>query len=160
MSSVEFGKNRVQYKKFKWRYYQSRNFNTYFSQGGLAMGKIVTQVAEEELPLLEEFVEYGMQRRANIVLYNSFTEMKQSNIGLGIDWQNTGGVTKLVNNKLLVYYDGNQNNLRKQLRQGIARVLVERSSQMADGRIYRLCRGKLEPRPGRQAQIIPALRKL
>ncbi|MCU0380044.1 MAG: hypothetical protein MUE58_02540 [Chitinophagaceae bacterium] len=125
VSSVEFGKNRVQYKKFKWRYYQSRNFNTYFSQGGLAMGKIVTQVAEEELPLLEEFVEYGMQRRANIVLYNSFTEMKQSNIGLGIDWQNTGGVTKLVNNKLLVYYDGNQNNLRKQLRQGIARVLVE-----------------------------------
>jgi hypothetical protein len=125
VSSVEYGKNRVQYKKFKWRYYQSRNFNTYFSQGGLSLGKSVTLIAEEELPQLEEFVEYGMQRRTNIIVYNSFTEYKQSNIGLGIDWQNTGGVTKLVNNKVLVYYDGNHNNLRRQVRQGIARVLVE-----------------------------------
>jgi hypothetical protein len=125
VSSVEFGKNRVQYKKFKWRYYQSRNFNTYFSQGGLSLGKIVSQMAEEELPQLEEFVEYGMQRRTNLVVYNSYTDYRQSNIGLGIDWQNTGGVTKLVNNKVLVYYDGNHNNLRRQVRQGIARVLVE-----------------------------------
>src|SRR5690606_40846724 len=32
VNSVEFGKNRVQYEKFKWRYYQTRNFNVYFSQ--------------------------------------------------------------------------------------------------------------------------------
>jgi hypothetical protein len=125
VNMVEYGKNRVQYKKFSWRYYQTRNFNTYFSQGGLALGKIAAQVAEEELPQLEEFVEYGLQRRANIVVYNSFTDMRQSNIGIGIDWQNTGGVTKLVNNKLPVYYDGNHANLRRQIRQGIARILVD-----------------------------------
>ncbi len=125
VSSVEFGKNRVQHKKFTWRYYQTRNFNSYFSQGGLSLGKIVAQVAEEELPQLEEFVEYGLQRRSNIVVYNSFTDLQQSNIGIGIDWQNTGGVTKLVNNKMIVYYDANHNNLRKQVRQGIARILVE-----------------------------------
>jgi hypothetical protein len=82
-------------------------------------------VAEEELGAIEEFVEYGLQRRANIVIYNSFTDYKQSNIGLGIDWQNTGGVTKLVNNKILLYFDGNLNELRIRLRQGIAQVLVE-----------------------------------
>jgi len=125
VSTVQFGKNRVQHKKFTWRYYQSRNFNNYFSQGGLSLGKIVAQVAEEELPQLEEFVEYGMQRRANIVIYNSFTDLQQSNIGIGIDWQNTGGVTKLVNNKMIVYYDANHHNLRKQVRQGIARILVD-----------------------------------
>lgn len=125
VSTVEYGKNRVQHKKFTWRYYQTRNFNNYFSQGGLSLGKIVAQVAEEELPQLEEFVEYGMQRRANIVIYNSFTDLQQSNIGIGIDWQNTGGVTKLVNNKMIVYYDANHHNLRKQVRQGIARILVD-----------------------------------
>jgi len=102
VSSVVFGKNRVQYKNFKWRFYQTRNFNTYFSQGGLALGKFVAQVAEQELPGLEEFVEYSLQRRGNIVVYNSFTDYKQSNIGLGIDWQQTGGVTRLVNNKVIV----------------------------------------------------------
>lgn len=125
VSSVEFGKNRVQYQKFSWKYYQSDNFNTYFSQDGLALGKYVAQVAEEELPGLEEFVEYGMQRRANIVVYNNFDEMRQSNIGLGIDWQTTGGVTRLVNNKMLVYFDGNHQNLRRQIRQGIAQILVQ-----------------------------------
>jgi hypothetical protein len=124
VSAVQYGKNRVQYQKFKWKYYQTNNFNTYFSQDGLDIAKYVAQVAEKELPGLEEFVEYGLQRRANIAVYNSFDEMYQSNIGIGIDWQNTGGVTKLVNNKMLIYFDGNHENLRRQIRQGIAGVLV------------------------------------
>src|ERR1041384_8242235 len=111
VNAVEFGKNRVQYQKFKWKYYQTDNFNTYFSQDGLELGKYVAQIAEGELPGLEEFVEYGLQRRANIVIYNNYDEYRQSNIGLGIDWQNTGGVTKLVNNKLMLYFDGNHDNL-------------------------------------------------
>ncbi|MCU7548603.1 hypothetical protein OCK74_05715 [Chitinophagaceae bacterium LB-8] len=125
VSTVEYGKNRVQYQKFSWKYYQTDNFNTYFSQDGLEIGKYVAQIAERELPSIEEFVEYGMQRRANVVVYNNFDELQQSNIGLGIDWQNTGGVTKLVNNKMLVYFDANHNNLRRQVRQGIAQVLVQ-----------------------------------
>ena len=125
VNTVEFGKNRVQYQKFKWKYYQTENFNAYFSQDGLGLGKYVAQIAEAELPSIEEFVEYGLQRRANIVIYNNFDEMQQSNIGLGIDWQNTGGVTKLVNNKMVVYFDANHDNLRRQIRQGIAKVLVE-----------------------------------
>src|SRR3982750_897242 len=124
VNTVEYGKNRVQYQKFNWKYYQTENFRTYFSQDGLELGKYVAQVAEQELPQLEEFIEYGLQRRANIAVYNSFDEMQQSNIGLGIDWQNTGGVTRLVNNKMLLYFDGNHEHLRKQVRQGIAGVLV------------------------------------
>ena len=125
VSAVEFGKNRVQYKKISWKYYQTRNFNTYYHEGGLALGKFVAQVAEEELGSIEEFVEYGLQRRANIVVYNSFEEYKQSNIGIGIDWQNTGGVTKMVNNKIILFHDGNLNNLKIKIRQGIAKILVE-----------------------------------
>ncbi|OYW18850.1 MAG: hypothetical protein B7Z54_05200, partial [Sphingobacteriales bacterium 12-47-4] len=125
VSTVEFGKNRVQYQKFKWKYYQTDNFNTYFSQDGLQLGKYVAQIAEEELPKLEEFMEYGLQRRVNIVVYNNFDEMQQSNIGLGIDWQYPGGITKLVNNKMLVYFDGNHNNLKRQIRQGIAKVILQ-----------------------------------
>ncbi len=125
VNTVEFGKNRVQYQKFKWKYYQTENFNSYFSQDGLGLGKYVAQVAELELPSIEEFVEYGLQRRINIVVYNNYDEMQQSNIGLGIDWQNTGGVTKLVNNKMIVYFDGNHDNLRRQIRQGLAKILVD-----------------------------------
>jgi hypothetical protein len=125
IGTTEFGKNRVQYKKFKWAYFQTDNFNSYYSQNGEALGKYVAQVAEKELPDIENFVEYGLQRRANIVIYNSYDEMQQSNIGLSLDWQTSGGTTKLVNNKVLVYYNGDHANLRRQIRSGIARILLD-----------------------------------
>ncbi|PWT77364.1 MAG: hypothetical protein C5B59_04200, partial [Bacteroidetes bacterium] len=125
VNTVEFGQNRLQFKKFKWKYYQTPNFNTYFNQNGNPIAKYVAQLAEEELAGIEQFVEYGLQRRANIVLYNSYNEMEQSNIGLNLDWQTTGGITKLVNNKMIIYYTADHNKLRLQVRQGIARVLVE-----------------------------------
>ena len=124
-NTVQFGQNRIQYKQFKWRYFQTTNFNTYFNQGGLNLGKYVAQVAEEELPKLEKSMDYALRRRLNIVVYNNFGEMKQSNIGIGLEWQNTGGITKLVGNKMIVYYDGDHNRLRVQIREGIARVIVE-----------------------------------
>jgi hypothetical protein len=125
VNTVEFGKNRVQYRKFKWQYYQTQNFNTYFYENGQTIANYVTQIAETELPQIEQFVEYGLQRRTNIVIYNHFNELEQSNIGLNLDWQTTGGITKLVNNKMIVYYNGDHAHLRRQVRQGIARVLVD-----------------------------------
>src|SRR5438094_1833363 len=77
VNAVEFGKNRVQYQKFKWKYYQTSNFNTYFSQDGLELGKYVAQVAEQELPSLEEFVEYGSQRRINMAEYNNYDDYRK-----------------------------------------------------------------------------------
>ena len=125
VNMVEFGKNRVQHGKFNWRFYQSPNFNIYFTQNGLELAKFVGQVAEEELTGMEDFVEFAVQRRINIVLYNHFNDYKQSNIGLSNDWPNAGGVTKLVNNKMLLYYNGDHNDLRRQIREGIAKVLTQ-----------------------------------
>ena len=125
VNSVQFGKNRIQHKKFAWKFYQSPNFNTYTSQGGVELGKFVAQVAEEELPSIENFTEYSLQRRANIVVYNNYNDYKSSNIGLGMDWQNAGGSTKLVNNKIIVYYDGNHEHLKRGVREGIAKVLTD-----------------------------------
>ncbi len=125
VNTVEFGKNRIQHKKFKWKFYQSENFNSYMAQGGTELGKFVAQVAEEELPQLETFIEYGLQRRANIIIYTNFEDYKQSNLGLGIDWQQAGGLTKLVNNKMVVFFDGNHTHLRLQIREGIAKILSD-----------------------------------
>src|SRR5579875_2070013 len=125
VNTVDYGKNRIQYKKFHWKFYQTDNFNTYSSQGGLELGKFVAQVAEEELKSIEQATEYSLQRKANIIVYNTYDDYKQSNIGLGIDWQNAGGLTKLVNNKIVLYFNGDHENLRMQVRQGIARILTD-----------------------------------
>jgi hypothetical protein len=125
VNAVEFGKNRVQHKKLVWKFHQSPNFNTYTSQGGVELGKFVAQVAEQELGAIENFVEYALQRRANIIVYSNYDDYKSSNIGLGSDWQSAGGLTKLVNNKIVVYFDGNHANLKRQIKEGIAKVLSD-----------------------------------
>lgn len=125
VNTVEFGKNRVQYKKFSWKFYQSPNFNVYYNEGGLELAKFVVQLAEEELDSVENEVDYSLQRRATIVIYNNYEDYKTSNIGLGIDWQNAGGLTTLVNNKIPLYFDGNHNTFRLKVRQGIAKVLTD-----------------------------------
>ena len=125
VNAVEFGKNRVQFKNFKWSYYQTKNFNIYYHQNGEELAKFIAQSAEKELPQMEAAAEYSLQRRANIVVYNDYAEMQQSNIGLGIDWQNTGGGTKLVNNKMVVYFESDHQKLRLQVRHGIAQIITE-----------------------------------
>ncbi len=124
VNSVVFGRSRLQYKKFQWKFYQSKHFNTYVSQGGTELGRFVSLLAEEELPSIETFVEYSLEHRADIVVYNSYDDYKQSNIGSGLDLQNSGGMTTLVNNKLIVYFDGNHSHLKQQIREGIAKILM------------------------------------
>lgn len=145
INMVEYGRNKVQHKKFTWKYYQTRNFNVYYvvktkylnsdnnndvttanrSDNNEAIAKFVAQVAERELPDMENNAETGLQRRANLILYNSYTDYKQSNIGQQVDWQVPGGTTKLVNNKVAIYYNSDKSNLTLQIRESIARILVD-----------------------------------
>ena len=125
VNSVLFGRNRVQYNKFKWQYYQTKNFNVYFYNNGQELAKFVAQSAEKELPQIEAATEFSLQRRANIIVYNEFAHMQQTNIGLETDILKTGGTTKFVNNKMLVYFDANHANLKRQIREGIAEIITQ-----------------------------------
>lgn len=125
VSGVLFGKNRLQFKKFRWQYYQGQNFNVYFNEGGQEIAKFVLQQSQAELPQIEGAAEYSLQRRANIIVYNSYTDFQQTNIGLETDILSTGGVTKLVNNKMVVYFDANHANLKRQIRQGLANIITQ-----------------------------------
>ncbi len=125
VNTVDFGKNRIQYKKFDWKFYQTPNFNVYYNQDGLELAKFVVQLAEEELDSIEAAIDYSLQRRATLVLYNNYEDYKSSNIGLGIDWQNAGGLTTLVNNRIPLYFNGNHNTLRLKVREGIAKILTD-----------------------------------
>lgn len=124
VNAVEFGKNRIQYKKMKWKFYEGQSFNTYVNQGGTELGSFVSQMAEGELPDVEALMENNLRSKASIFVYNSYDEFKQSNIGLGTVVQTTDGITQLPNNKMVVYFDGNHQHLKVQIRQGIAKMIL------------------------------------
>jgi len=121
-----FGKSRVQYNDFYWQYYRFPKFDTYFYVSGNQLAEYVSEIALEELDRIEYNLEEILQRRMIFIIYNKQSEFRQSNIGLvtGADESNIGGVTRIVDNKVFVYYEGDHNKLRRQIRASITEVLI------------------------------------
>lgn len=125
-TQVEFGKNRVQYHKNfeEWSQYESDNFFIFWYGQSRNIGQTVAQLAELDFPEIQSLLEHRMNEKIQIIVYNDITDFKQSNIGEEEAFTSSIGQTKIVGNTLFVYYDGNQANLRRQIREGIASVYL------------------------------------
>ena len=124
-TQIPFGQNRVQYKEFTWQFYESDHFRVYFNQGGQNLGRFTAQIAENDLDEIESLLDYKLSSRPDIIVYNNISDFNQSNFAIGNEaLYNIGGRTKIIGNKLFVYFDGNHQHLRTQIREGVGKILV------------------------------------
>ncbi len=124
MSQDQFGKNRIQYKKIKWKLISTENFDVYYYFEGEAIAPIAATHAESVFRKLETALAYSNMNKTKILLYNSVADMQQSNIGLQ---QGTfvGGATNLVKATVEVAFTGDLIDLRNDLTEGIARTWID-----------------------------------
>lgn len=123
---TDFGKNRVQYNDFEWQYYEAPNCVTYFYQGGRDLAKFTVQLAEEILPEIETKLEFRNSSKFEIMVYHNLSDLKQSNIGMDLELNNTGGVTKIIGNKIFIHFNGDYKQLERDIREGLTRVCIEK----------------------------------
>lgn len=126
-----YGQNRIQYREFDWKYFDTKHFRVYhYDKAGRQLGRYVAEEAENSISIVEKKLGGQFPQRFNIILYNSYDEYRQSNIGLKDESQVTGnvkaGTLNLVGDKLVVYFTGGHNDLRHQIRNGMAHVVMER----------------------------------
>ncbi len=126
-----FGQNRLQYRKFAWKYFDTKHFRVYhYDRAGRQLGRYVSEEAEDDIALIEKKLGGQFPKRFNIILYNSYDEYRQSNVGLKDEAQGIGnakgGTVNLVGDKLVVYFTGEHSDLQHQIRAGMARVVMER----------------------------------
>lgn len=127
-SQMPFGKSRVQYGDFLWTYYRFEDYDTYFYLNGKELAVYTARYAKKIQPELESLLESRMSDKIDFVIFNSLTDLKQSNIGLLSEQEyNIGGITHIVDNKVFIYFDGNYANFEKQIRAGLAKVLIDQS---------------------------------
>lgn len=125
-SEQEYGKNRVQYQDFLWQYYRFPELETYFYKEGKDAARYVAISAHRHKKELEKFFDYTIDDRMQFVVYNSLTDFRQSNIGVTGDEQyNIGGVTRIVGTKVFVYNEGDHMLLDRQVRSGIAQLMID-----------------------------------
>lgn len=68
MSVDEFGKNRLQFKNFEWRYLSSENFDIYFYDGGNEIAKQAAQYLEDEFERITDLLGYSPYTKTRIFL--------------------------------------------------------------------------------------------
>lgn len=124
--SSEFGQNRIQYESYKWQRFESPNFAFSFTNENEDLMKSLVPMAESAYQEIKSLYEYRVRKKIELILYTDFSDFAQSNVGLVAPSANTGGVTKLLDNKILIYFNGNHQDFKRLIREGVARALLNR----------------------------------
>ena len=123
--NMPFGKNRVQWTDFHWSYYMNDNFDVYFYQGGDDLARYAQAYAKDQIPRLEMRLNSRFGKKIQFLVFNNKGDFKQSNIDLDEEENgNTGGITKIIGSKVILYFDGDYTHFESQIREGITRLLL------------------------------------
>lgn len=125
-----FGQNRIQTRKFEWRFFDTEHFKIYhYDAAGRQLARYVAEQAEKDIRIVERKMGGKFPHRFSIVLYNNYDDYRQTNIGRDVASQTQDlptGKLDIVGDKLVVYYTGVHTDVHRQLRAGMSRVVMER----------------------------------
>ena len=108
----QFGKNKVQYESFDWRYIQSEHFDVYFNKGAERIAEFTAETAEAALASIQEHWNYTLEGRITIVTYRSHNNFQQTNVTTGLPEESLGGFTEFFKNRVVIPFTGNYESYR------------------------------------------------
>lgn len=131
-----FGKNRIQYEQFDWQKFEFNKYTVFFYGKGRQLAEFTAFQANDIINEMERFFDYPLRsQKVQFIVYQKLEHFQQSNVGIPESGDaNVGGVTHIAGNKVFLYYNGDLNAFKKQIRSGIAEVLL---SQMLFGDNWR-----------------------
>ena len=121
-----FGKNRVQYHndQLNWTRYETENFMTYWYGKSRNIAQSVVQMAELDHDEIQKILEHTLSEKIEIVVYTDLSDQKQSNIGLEESFISKNDQTIVSGEKMMVYFNGDHQHLREQIRRGVATIYM------------------------------------
>lgn len=132
---MTFGKNKVQYYDYYWSYYRFDDFDCYFNEYGRDLAQFTADYAMEKLNEIEDYFDYTLEKRLIFIIHNKNAEYKQSNIGLltfDEETYNTGGFSRIIKNKVSLYFEGDHVAYKKQIAASITEVIINEMLYDAD----------------------------
>ncbi|MDD5088830.1 MAG: hypothetical protein PHI18_08545, partial [bacterium] len=107
-----FGKNKVQYESFEWRYIQSEHFDVYFDKGSEQIAEFTAETAEKALEQIQDHWNWTLDGRVMIVTYRSHNNFQQTNVTLSMTEESVGGFTEFLKNRVVIPFTGNHEAFR------------------------------------------------
>lgn len=121
-----FGKNRVQYERFDWRYIQTEHFDIYYYDAkNYHLAQFTAESVEPALKQLSEDFDHTINDRITVIIYDSHSDFSQTNVvALPVDAQGIGGVTDKLKNRMTQPFMGDYIDFRRTLQHELLHAFV------------------------------------
>lgn len=121
-----FGKNRVQYEKFDWRYIETDHFDIYYYDAkNYHLAQFTAETVESSLRQLNEDFGDQITARIPVIIYDSHADFSQTNVvQLPIDAQGIGGVTDKFKNRMTQPFMGDYTDFRRTLQHELTHAYI------------------------------------
>jgi len=107
-----FGKNKVRYKDFDWQYIQTRHFDIHYYEEAYPIAKFAAAVMESSYVAISNELNYKIQKRIPVFLYNSQNDFQQTNIISSLLPEGVGGFTTVAKNRIVAPFNGSYEDFR------------------------------------------------
>lgn len=122
-----YGKNRVEFREFEWVFYRYERFDVFFYDQGREISQQVARMVSRQIPIAESNLDITLDERIQVMVFNTLTDLKQSNLNANTDEAyNTGGVVHFDGNKVFVYFDGDYTHLESQVKEGLTGLAMSK----------------------------------
>jgi Tol biopolymer transport system component len=101
-----FGKNKVQYKNFKWSVIHTEHFDIYFYEDARQSAMDAAQIAERSYAYLSEVLDYKFKQKIPLLLYSSHNDFQQTNAIQSYISEGTQGVTESLKGRMILPITG------------------------------------------------------
>lgn len=119
-----FGKNRIQYRQFDWLYLSGENFDVYYYDARKVVAQEALEYLESEFDRITDLIGYPPYFKTKVFLYNSLSDLRQSNVGLNNNVFNVGGETEFIKPYVEVAHLGTAQEFKEELLFQISDLMV------------------------------------
>lgn len=108
----QFGKNKVQYRHYNWRYIETEHFDVYYDVGSKPLAEFAAVAAEKALLSIQNTLNHKFSMRIALIVYDSHNDFQQTNVTWGYLPEGVGGFTELFKNRVVVPFQGSYSQFR------------------------------------------------
>jgi Tol biopolymer transport system component len=121
-----FGKNRVQYDSFDWRFIETDHFDIYYYDSkNYHLAQFTAETVESSLKQLNQDFDDQLTDRIPVIIYDSHSDFSQTNVvRLPVDAQGIGGVTDKFKNRMTQPFMGDYADFRRTLQHELLHAYI------------------------------------
>jgi Tol biopolymer transport system component len=102
LNAQYFGRNKVEYKSFKFRVMKTEHFDVYFYPEGQEAAKIGARMAERWYARLSRIFNHQLRGRQPLILYANSPDFQQTTAIPDLIGEGTGGVTEITKRRIIL----------------------------------------------------------